>query len=276
MADEELPEFALAMRGYDRQQVDDYVRTLRQYLEEMSTRTTNAEQAAGEQARAAADSHGAGRDPYSSLGDRVTGILREAENAASQMRQDAERDAAGLLVEARRSAATSNDTVVRAQAQADQLLSAARDDAQRLLARFRDHAEQQAAALLSEAETEARQVREQALAQAEQTRSSIQDDKRRLQEEIQELHSRHRQARDSLTALRSSLTFPDEQQTDNTASNDAAGRVDRPQGPSANGPQAQQVTPPTTAGERDATDAPTVVLHRRTRHEALGLASPGR
>jgi len=39
----DLPHFATALRGYDRQQVDDYVATLLSYLEEAAARLERAE-----------------------------------------------------------------------------------------------------------------------------------------------------------------------------------------------------------------------------------------
>ena len=47
MSINERPEFAAAMRGYDRQQVDDYVQVVLQYVEELELRASEAAEAAG-------------------------------------------------------------------------------------------------------------------------------------------------------------------------------------------------------------------------------------
>ena len=57
----ERPEFAAAMRGYDRQQVDDYVQVVLQYVEELELRASEAAEAAGRVRAPHSASPGAGQ-----------------------------------------------------------------------------------------------------------------------------------------------------------------------------------------------------------------------
>lgn len=174
MAGQDLPEFALIMRGYDRQQVDDYVSTLRGYVDELSRRLD--EQGCGQEHVRPDDAPtDVVVDPVSLLGDRVTAILRAGRDAADGMRQDALQEAEQILARAKTGSQDAEALIAAARAVADKILAAARAEAEALLERARSHAEQQATELLQEAEQEAERTREQAHTQATQALQALRE-----------------------------------------------------------------------------------------------------
>jgi len=123
MSEDDRPEFATAVRGYDRQQVDDYVRALRDYVDEAHGRAKQAEQRLAEHVRRSAETDSRAdvapmavgptgvtsggldtakvptRDAFAALGDYVAGVLRAAEEAAQARTAQAEQDAVVLRTE---------------------------------------------------------------------------------------------------------------------------------------------------------------------------------
>ena len=107
------PEFMVTLRGYDRDQVDQYVDRQAAVLAEARRRLHQAE-------LAGADTRGVPGAPpvarpkaltatprsFDELGDQVARILREAWRAAEEIRAAARRDATALLQEARVRAST--------------------------------------------------------------------------------------------------------------------------------------------------------------------------
>jgi cell division septum initiation protein DivIVA len=143
----EGPEFAIAMRGYDRAQVDDYLARLHEWLLESQARTARAEEEAAAATGAAEDlrqqlvvleerSFSSTPDSIKALGDRVGRILTTAFEAAEDMRTTAEHDSASLVADAKARAAQVLDD---AQVEADGLLEGA--------SRQREAVEQQVAGL---------------------------------------------------------------------------------------------------------------------------------
>ena len=139
-----LPEFAIAMRGYDRLQVDDYIVKQAVWLNEAEVRVEGAEteltsikserdslvaQVAGLEEEA----FKAVPPSFDELGERVARVLQEAWAAAAEMRQDAEKAAAEIASRTREDAAgeiaalvedakrESDDLVARSRAEADRL-----------------------------------------------------------------------------------------------------------------------------------------------------------
>ena len=123
MSEDDRPEFAPAVRGYDRQQVDDYVRALRDYVDEAHGRAKQAEQRLAEHLRRSAETASRAdmapmavgqigatssgldaaevptRDAFAAVGDYVAGVLRAAEEAAQARTAQAEREAVVLRTE---------------------------------------------------------------------------------------------------------------------------------------------------------------------------------
>lgn len=124
---DQQPEFALAMRGYDRDQVDEYVARLAAWLTEWRQRAAGAE-AAASSARAEATElrrqvsqlkeRSSTPESIEALGERVAGILKAAFTAAEEMRAEAAEETAALRAEA--------------SAEVDQLRSEARAEVEEL------------------------------------------------------------------------------------------------------------------------------------------------
>jgi cell division septum initiation protein DivIVA len=102
----------MAVRGYDRGQVDDYVARLGDFLADAEQRATRAEgkvadlmrqnERLTEELRQAIDRRAVARSgtPYEGLGERVADILRLAADEADVIRQEARTEADATLEEA--------------------------------------------------------------------------------------------------------------------------------------------------------------------------------
>ncbi|MGB8651131.1 MAG: hypothetical protein WCD35_10775 [Mycobacteriales bacterium] len=93
----DLPAFAPALRGYDRQQVDDYVSTMLSYLDEAASRLDEVQAAPISPAAPAATTAA----ELGALTDRLTVVLAEAEQAAGTRLAAAERALAAAREELR-------------------------------------------------------------------------------------------------------------------------------------------------------------------------------
>jgi cell division septum initiation protein DivIVA len=140
MSINERPEFASAVRGYDRQQVDDYVQVLLQYIDELNQRALSAEEklqdlarrSRPEPARQAPVARAAPVPPPPSqppaeralhavlaqVADEARTMMEAARGQAEQVRAAGRADAANALAEAR---AEAEQIVRAAQAQASLL-----------------------------------------------------------------------------------------------------------------------------------------------------------
>ncbi len=139
-----LPEFATAMRGYDRLQVDDYIVKQAVWLNEAQVRVEAAESelVSLENERASLLSQvGSLQEQafktappsFDELGERVGRVLQEAWAAATDMRQDAEKAAAEAASKARDEAAGEMAAMVEdAKRQSEDLLAESRAEADRL------------------------------------------------------------------------------------------------------------------------------------------------
>ena len=137
-----VPDFSLAVRGYDRQQVEDYVLRLSQDLQDTHERALAAEQ------RQAASGPGS----FDDLGLHVAGVLQHAAQEAERIREEAraEADAARQTLAHEEAAAG---------AHRDALLAEARGRADQLLRRVQAHADRQAEQTLRGLEDEAGALR---------------------------------------------------------------------------------------------------------------------
>jgi len=161
--DSESPEFAVGLRGYDRDQVDEYVAALRTYLDEAHERALAAEAALAE----AREPTGNGEDtdqarivralddtttdvlPVQSAARVVAGLSDRVAEAVRAVVSSSEHAAQGLLAELaadREAAERARAEAERSRAEAERRLTAARAEAEQLL---REAREQQAAMLAS-------------------------------------------------------------------------------------------------------------------------------
>jgi DivIVA domain-containing protein len=128
-------EFVTTRRGYDADQVRDYLEQLADQVELMATMIRDARQEAEAALRANAQPK---EDPYEVLARRVTSVIREADSAADRFRADGRRDAERILVEARTDAdrirTDAQSQAEDARANAEAALRDARAQADRTLA----------------------------------------------------------------------------------------------------------------------------------------------
>ncbi|MEX0833952.1 MAG: DivIVA domain-containing protein [Actinomycetota bacterium] len=131
-------EFATVRRGYDPDQVREYMKALGDQVEalEVQVNTTRMEVEAAAQGRP-------GGDPFEALGGRIAEILRTAEQHSGEREQEAENEARKLVSEARMEAdrvrldAQSKAEAVRQQA--DDTTKKSKKEAERLLSSAMSH-----------------------------------------------------------------------------------------------------------------------------------------
>jgi cell division septum initiation protein DivIVA len=165
--DQESPEFAYGIRGYDRAQVDDYVARLRDYAAEIE------DQAAETERRATA------------VEQTVTQLRRQLEVAKAQEDQ--------LRAEL---ADSNGDNLAPRLAQ---ILQLARDEAEDIRLNAREEASQRVEA----ADRETRAMLEQARTDAEQIVNGALDDERAVRDRIADMTNTKRELLDDLTRLSS-------------------------------------------------------------------------
>jgi cell division septum initiation protein DivIVA len=176
MTTELTPEFAHHFRGYNRVQVDDYVDTLRDWLDTTTARLQAAEAEVAQlrgyvgrvQQRVADLEAEAAQAPLHSLraaGERVAHILAIAEETAAEVVADARSEADALLAQARSSA---SDMMSRAQPEATELLARARSEAGETVSQAQAHAAQ----MVTVAGLEAVRLTETARAEADDMRKT--------------------------------------------------------------------------------------------------------
>ena len=154
----DVPDFTVSLRGYDRQQVDEYVHRLTLDLDEAHARALGAEQRLAERPTSLSGS-------FADLGPHVAGVLERAAHEAEQIRSDAEAYAEHVRQEADRAAedlrSLAGSEAATATAQRDALLTEARNRADELLQRSQRHADQRAAEVVTAAEREAEALRDE-------------------------------------------------------------------------------------------------------------------
>jgi DivIVA domain-containing protein len=128
-------EFVTTRRGYDPDQVRDYLEGLADQVDLMASMIRDARMEADAAMRADAEPR---VDPYEQLARRVTGVIREADEAAERSRFEGRRDAERLMAEARADAERiRNDAQAAAESarrQAEHALADAREQADRTIA----------------------------------------------------------------------------------------------------------------------------------------------
>lgn len=91
-------EFVTTRRGYDPDQVRDYLESLADQVDLMATMIRDARMEADALMRSEAEPK---VDPYERLASRISGVLRSADEAAERFRHEARRDADRLMEDAR-------------------------------------------------------------------------------------------------------------------------------------------------------------------------------
>jgi len=171
------PEFAIAMRGYDRLQVDEYVSQLNAWVAEAESRQTMAESFVGDR-----DRH------IESLERRIREL--EADQQQSQASAAVNELSERITKALDEVIANCNDLHTRTQARCGEILKGARRDAQAVV----DAARETVAELESVARTEAQQVTD--AANAYRTSADA---------EVERLRTEHQRVLEQLSQLRGSL-----------------------------------------------------------------------
>jgi cell division septum initiation protein DivIVA len=195
--------FEIAMRGYNRHQVDEYISRTRNQIRDLEARLSRALDEVERTRREMAEVREARRPTGDELGDRLRQIINLAEEEAqsklgdadqrvSQIRKDAEQEAKRIVDEAR---GMSEQTIAQAQEKAEQALSAARQEADKTLSAAKKEAEQ----TLTNARTEA----ERTLHTAERRSAVINEG---ATDRLSRLTRQHSQALDRLTEINETLT----------------------------------------------------------------------
>lgn len=110
------PEFATVLRGYDRDQVDEYINRLDSWVQEWRQRAASAESSAGKARHEVSELRGQIQaleertitsmpQSFEALGDRVGDILKAAFAAADEMRNEASTECTRLVESAQEEAA---------------------------------------------------------------------------------------------------------------------------------------------------------------------------
>jgi DivIVA domain-containing protein len=168
--------FKVAVRGYDRAEVDAYVRQVNRVIAELEVSSSP---------RAAV------RHALERVGEQVHGILDRARDTADEIVATARQEAEEIAARAKAEAA---DLVVNASTQADasrteaaQILSEANAKADEIVARAKGDAEGIVAEARSEAEAHLRHVEEEANAQREKAQAQL----REIQADIATVSEEH-------------------------------------------------------------------------------------
>lgn len=213
MATDLTPRFTLSLRGYDKDEVDEYLESLAEQatdadgelvasrrqsqelgseIQRLSVRVAELEEAIR------------GESPHTvrALGERITLILGEAEAGAAETVAQAESRADQLLAQAREEAEELRRQAAEALAEARE----AREDAQRAaddqLARAQSEARSRATAILGEAESRARRRQAQIEGWAQEVITATQADQAQMAEEFAVIRRRHESELAELTAQR--------------------------------------------------------------------------
>jgi cell division septum initiation protein DivIVA len=193
--DQLAPEFAIAMRGYDRMQVDEYVSQLNAWMAEAEARQSIAE------------SFVADRDRHI---EQLERRVRELESERTAATPAAALDDAGRQIAASLDAvvSTCNELHSQAQARCDEILEEARRDALAVVSAARTTVSELeevakndrivAASSLNEARIEAEQDAAAIRADANEYKASV-------RAEVEALRAEHQRVLDQLTDLRGSL-----------------------------------------------------------------------
>jgi len=161
-------EFVTTRRGYDPDQVRDYLESLADQVDVMAAMVREARMEADALLRSDAEPR---MDPYEQLARKVSGVLRSADEAAERFRHEARRDAERLMEEAR---ADAERIRTEAKAAADE----ARAHAERALRDAREQANATIAGLSTRRDAVVEQLaemRERLLGVAEELESTIID-----------------------------------------------------------------------------------------------------
>lgn len=276
--------FDVVMRGYSRGQVDDFVKRTKRQVEELEIRLARAEREAEDarrdRDRASSEATAANRkleshEPsYEELGERLTQILRLAQEEADQKRSAAAAEADEIRSEAEAAAERIHQELEErrsgAEAEADQIRAQARDEADRVRSEAGESAEQVRAAaeekadrLVTETEERARRTEESArqrVEQLEEQHTQLLGQLSSVRDSLQTLLPGQVVASDQLDEAGEASTYTEApgHGADKNADKDAAGDADEDGGDDVAAAQAETATVEAVSGNEPGPDGTVV------------------
>lgn len=221
------PQFAHAVRGYDRFQVDEYVERLTEWATRSQARALELERAGAErqqhaaalesqlrelQARGPAGPEEAIQAAADRAAEAVSAAIRAAEEIRRRASDDAERrleeagrQALEVVETARQSMAALSEESMRERAQAREQVESATEAARRQAEEERRRARDEAERVLIEGRARAAEVVAEAEAEAEAVRQASIDERRQLEESLARLQSERAQIVGDLGRLRGAI-----------------------------------------------------------------------
>lgn len=222
--------FDLARRGYDRQQVDEHMRTLHAALADAQNahqrerrradwaekELRNVQAQLEQQSAEMADGRDGGSGAAQGFGYRVEKLLRTAEQEAAEVRSSATREATALLERAREDAEAHRHEVEQSLIARTAMLEQEAthrkvelDERERQIAEQGEAAREDAERMLSEVSRQSEQLRQDARARAEQellkAEKAIRERHEAAEQELGRLRSLHDEVRGQLARLLDSL-----------------------------------------------------------------------
>jgi cell division septum initiation protein DivIVA len=180
-----LPTFGKVRRGYDPDQVLEYVTRLTDHLDALETEVRRLQ---GELSQRDADERaGTARDEYEGVGARVADLMRTFDQDVGKLRQDAEAEAERVVAEARIKAD-------RIQQEAEKSRGEAAAKAERVQAKARAEADE----IRLDAQSRAEEVRLQAT-------EALAEAKRESERVLSSLSSRHAALMEELRVMRDGM-----------------------------------------------------------------------
>jgi cell division septum initiation protein DivIVA len=220
------PEFTVAMRGYDRMQVDEYLSRLARWTDEARVRTEHAESQLAEAQRINSELRKQASTPRADtgtpaaalggLGQRIEGALGQALSECDELRQRSRAQADMLMSAAKETAV---DIVCRARTSVEELTAAAAEDRQKAAAAMarateeakgataeqRATAQREAEAILDHARTQAANIQAEAEHRRARVLEAAEQHRRAVEDEVQRLVRQRDHVLQQLTGLRSAL-----------------------------------------------------------------------
>lgn len=188
-------EFLVGLRGYDKDEVRRFLRTV---SEAFAAQPAEATEAADGPTEAAAETGAPAPTDWSNLGEEIAAVLRTAHEQAATLRDDAQAEATGLRK-------TASDDAAAARAAADAYAEQTRADAEEertAAAAKLTAAQDEALALVADAQARVDRMLEQSKARAkEEAEASVAE----LTGQIADLAAQRDRARSSLGELRDHL-----------------------------------------------------------------------
>lgn len=222
-----VPEFAHAVRGYDRYQVDDYIERLNEWAAGAQARALEAEgqlQAQDQEIRHLRDRVGELESERPSTPDQalktaaertseiVTAAVQQADEIRRRAAADAERrldeaslQAVAAVEAARQSVAGLAEEATQERRDARQRIDAMYDDAARHAEEVKRRATEEAETVLGDARVEAARIVSEAETAAAETRARLEDERRQAGEAVERLQVERKEIVGELSRLRGAI-----------------------------------------------------------------------